>query len=127
MNRTSTLKLNHMLRKTIICSSLLVGVVIFALASSGGGKKKSTAAPIAAFAPVHTSGGFTLRSNPAYAGSSMFYARNDKQYTMVNSLVTYQKGNTTYIVPARYKINTASRLSFKSNLNLIDLKIRLCK
>ncbi|MEP7259256.1 MAG: hypothetical protein ABI687_12725 [Flavitalea sp.] len=116
-----------MLRKSIICSSLLIGVVIFALASSGGGKKKSSTAPLAAFTPVHASGGFTLRSNPAYAGSRMFNARSDKQYTMVNSLVTYQKGNTTYIVPARYKINSASRLSFKSNLNLIDLKIRICK
>ena len=40
MNQTFTLKLNHMIKKTL-ASITLLGVVGLALASSGGGKGKS--------------------------------------------------------------------------------------
>jgi len=77
--------------------------------------------------PIGPSGNLTLRSNPVYAGSQVFSSKSEKSFTLYNSVITYQKGNTTYVVPSRVKINSSSSLSFKSNLNVVDLKIRLCK
>lgn len=114
-----------MFRKSLFCATMMV-IVALAVASTGGGKKRSSSSPIAAFTPIGPSGNFVLASNPVYAGSQIFSSKSDKSMTLYNSLITYQKGNTTYVVPSRVKINS-SNLSFKSNLNVVDLKIRLCK
>jgi hypothetical protein len=124
-----TLKLNHMFKKFVVCATML-GVVAIALASTGGGKKKSIS-PSPAFTPLRSAGVFTLKSKPGYSGSLVVRTENHKNITY-KSLVTYQAGNTIYIVPNQYKMNSQSKLCFKSNvsrsnLNLVDLKLRLCK
>lgn len=126
-----TLKLNHMLKKTIISATML-GVVVIALASSGGGKKK-TASSNLGIIPVRANGTFVMKSKPSYSGSHILRTVNSKNTTIIRSVVTYQQGNTTFIVPSQYRLNNSSKLSFKSglsfrsNLNVVDLKLRLCK
>lgn len=115
--------------KKSIASATMLGVVFFALASTGGGKKKS-ATPNPAFTPV-SPGVFTMRSNPHYAGSQFLKTINLKNETVYKSVITYQKGNTIYVVPSQYRMNNqskisfASRPSFRSNLNLLDLRLNL--
>ena len=46
---------------------------------------------------------FTLRAGAAYKGSLNSFEIAPQQ-TIVRSLVTYQKGNTTFIYPYKYKI-----------------------
>jgi hypothetical protein len=125
MQKFFTLKLNHMLKKSIVCATML-GLVIIALASSGGGKKKA-ANPTPAFTSIRSTGGFSLKSRPTYSGSQVFGTVNQKNSILYKTVITYQKGNTIYVVPSRYRLNAPTKLSFKSNLNVIDLKIRLCK
>lgn len=131
MKRIFTLKLNHMLKKSLICATML-GVVAIALASSGGGKKKSSTSALGLI-PVKANGTFTLKSKPNYSGSHVLSTMNLRNSTVYRSIITYQKGNTTFIVPSKYRVNNPAKLSFnsatsfRSNLKMLDLKLNLCK
>ncbi len=121
-----------MLKKTLISATLL-GVVVIALASSGGGKKKAASNSALGIIPIRANGTFSLKSKPSYSGSHLLSATYQKNSTVYRSVITYQKGNTTFIVPSRYRLNNAAKLSFKSapayksNLKMVDLKLRLCR
>ena len=112
-----------MLKRLITCS-LTIGIVALALASSGGGDKKRSAVR-SDITPLNSSG-FTLKSGPKYTGSLMYSAQKNKSFVLYSTVVTYQKGNTIYVLPYKYKMNTA-KPCFKSNLNVVDLEIRLHK
>ena len=115
-----------MLRKIMISFGML-GIVALALASSGGdGNKRRGSSIRGAFAPVRLSNGLILRPNPTYAGSQIFRTECDKNFVLYNAVVTYQKGNIIYILPSHYKMHSSTSL-FKSNLNVLDLKIRIHK
>ena len=120
-----------MLKKFIVCATL-VGLVVIALASSGGGKKKSTGSTLGMI-PIRSNGTFTLKTKPSYSGSMLFSTGSLRNSTSYRSVITYQKGNTTFMVPSQYKLNNQRKLSFnsnttfRSNLNVVDLKVRLCR
>ena|SRR5687767_5309383 len=130
MYKIFTLKLNHMLKKSLVCATML-GLVVIALASSGGGKKKSSGTTLGII-PIRSST-FNLKSKPSYSGSFLYTTANLKNSTMYRSVITYQKGNTTFIVPSQYRLNNQRKLTFnsnqtsKTNLNALDLKVRLCR
>jgi hypothetical protein len=112
-----------MLKKTVICFAM-IGVVVLAVASSGGGSKKKTSLK-SGFTPVRTTQGLTLKAGPHYMGSRTFSTQ--KNHTILyNTLVTYQKGNTIYILPYKYK-GPVGKTTSRNNLNALDLKIRLRK
>lgn len=77
------------------------------------------------YTPIKTTNGFTLKAGPAYTGSHIFSTERNKSFVTLGTVVTYQKGNTVYIMPQQVKMNT--KPTFKSNFNLLDLKIRLHK
>lgn len=108
----------------------MLGVVVIALASSGGGKKKSVNSNMGII-PVRSNGAFTLKAKPAYSGSHVLSTTTLKNSTVYRSVITYQKGNTTFIVPSQYRLNNRisfnSGLTHRSNLKLVDLKLNLCR
>lgn len=125
MQDNSTLKLNLMLKKTIVSLSL-VGVVALALASSGGGNRKKAAKLVTPeFTPIKTSTGFSMRSGISYTGSLITSAQKAKNSINLKALSTFQKGNNIYIVPNTHRITTIK--TQKNNLNLLDLRINLYK
>jgi hypothetical protein len=130
MEVNSTLKLNHMLKKTII-SCAMIGAFALALASSGGGdKKKAEALRKPDFTPIRTTNGFTLKAGPAYTGSHTFSSvRCNSNFITRNTVVTYQQGNKVFILPYKPRVNVtpAVNSSYRNNLNAFDLKIRLRK
>ena len=120
-----------MLKKSLVCATML-GLVVIALASSGGGKKKSSGSTLGII-PIRANGTFTLKSKPTYSGSFLYTTASLKNSTTYRSVITYQKGNTTFIVPNQYRLNNNQRkLTFssnqiRSNLNVVDLKFKLCR
>jgi hypothetical protein len=109
-----------MLKKSIICF-VMIGGVVLALASSGGGKNKNSGTLGSGFTPIRTTNGFTLKAGPNYSGSFTSQARSG---VLHNTILTYQKGNTIFILPYDYKMkNPGSR----SNLNLLTLRVKLHK
>ena len=109
--------------KKSLASILLLGVVVLAMASSGGGKNKKKASLNTNFCTSAHSG-FTLKSGPQYTGSLAF-TKKTKEFVLHNSVMAYQKGNTIYILPYKYKLSNEP--AFKSNLKVVDLKFRLHK
>jgi hypothetical protein len=119
-----------MLKKTLV-SATMVGLVVIALASSGGGKKK--AGSTVGIIPIRANGTFNIKAKPSYSGSFLYSTANLKNSTVYRSVITYQKGNTTFIVPSQYRMNNQRKIAFnsgqgfKTNLNAVDLKVRLCR
>src|SRR5882672_6116637 len=129
MQRPNTIMMRKLMRKTIVCV-LMIAVVGLTFASKGGGgdKKSSNKIPLKTeFVPIRTTGTFTLKAGPSYTGSFLLGQEKTKSYISINSLVTYQKGNSIFIIPNTYKVNTPVLMdgSRKTNLQLLDLRIKM--
>lgn len=85
---------------------LLIAVSAFAsFATLGEGNKKSGRSTSSLLSSRTTKpGSFTLRSGYTYRGNQVITAQTQKKYINLNTTVTYQKGNTTYIVPLKKKV-----------------------
>jgi len=106
----------------------MVAVVGLASASmGGGGKEKAKNKVNANFTPIRTTDGFTLKAGPSMMGNFSLGTVKTPNYISFNTLITYQKGNSIYIMPYHYKINTSMYLdnSNSNNLRLLDLKISM--
>jgi len=113
--------------KKMLTSILLVAAGIFAIASMGGGGSKAKDKSVKPeFTPIRTTNGFTIKAGPAYHGSFLLGQERNKNLVSLNSIVTYQKGNTTYIIPCKYKVQTAVSPA-NSNLQLFNLKFKMHK
>ena len=101
----------------------------FASKGGGGDNKKANVPLKTNFVPIRTTSGFTLKAGPTYAGSYSVGTENTHNYVSFNTLVTYEKGNSIYIMPYKYKMNTSSVYlnNSGSNLQLLDLRIKMHK
>ena len=121
--------LRKLMRKTLI-STLMVAVVGLAFASKGGGgEKKDTTKNVPLktnFTPIRTTNGFTLKAGSTMTANYLLGTEKTATYVSFNTLVTYQKGNSLYVMPYKYKINTSMFLNTSgSNMRLLDLRINV--
>ena len=115
--------------RRVSISTILVGLTFFTFASIGGDKNKSKSASLHSnFNPIRTNRGFTLREGITYRGSMILKQEKTSTSISYNSLITYQKGNSIYILPNKYKVPLKPEQSSpKTNLQLLQLKFKLCK
>jgi len=113
--------------RQMVVSTLLLAVVGLAVASKGGGGDKGKkAAPLKTdFTPIRTTGNFTLKSTPAYSGSFFLGQEKTKTTVSFNTLVTYEQGNSIFIMPYKYKVNVPGAANGRNNLQLLDLRINM--
>jgi hypothetical protein len=113
--------------RKLLVATVLVGIAGLAFSSMGGEKrnKKSSSVP-ADFTPIRTTAGFTLRAGPSYKGSLGFNQNKASNPLNFNTLITYQKGNTTYILPYNHRVNIGSCGS-SDNTQMLHLKVRMHK
>jgi hypothetical protein len=124
ISNTSIFK-NNIARKAAICFALTaIAILTFGSSGGGGGDKNKTRNFNKDFTTIRTSSGFTLKAGPIYGGSQLLNVKKQKDVVLLTSVVTYQKGNTTFILPYKYKM---SKPTAKSNLNVFDVKIPLHK
>ena len=123
ISKLAKLKQN-VVRKVGICFALTAVAILTFGSSGGGGDKNKNKNFNRDFTTIRTSGGFTLKAGPMYGGSQLLNVKNQKDVVCLSGLVTYQKGNTTFILP--YKSRMA-KPAVKSNLNAFDVKIKLHK
>ncbi|HEX6180081.1 MAG TPA: hypothetical protein VFZ47_02490 [Chitinophagaceae bacterium] len=115
-------------RKSAICFALtVIAILTFASKGGGGGDKNKNVPVTSQFTPIRTTNGFTLKSGPVYRGSQLFSQQKKNDVITLNSVITYKKGNTTYILPYRYRMNLPTNTAKKNNLNVVDFKINLRK
>ena len=79
----------------------LIGLSVVAFASLGDGKTKGKKNSLLNSRPTVTPGKFTLKSGYQYRGSQIINQQTQNNTFTRNSLVTYQKGNMTYILPVK--------------------------
>jgi hypothetical protein len=115
----------HTIRLGVV-SILLLGVTVFAFASKGGGDKKKHREFDNNFTPIDAASSFTLKQTPVYSGTLMSFRSETNNRISLNAMITYQKGNTTFILPYQYKvcIGPASN-SGKTNLQFLGVKIQI--
>jgi hypothetical protein len=85
---------------------LLIAVsAVASFATLGDGKKKSNLPKSSLLSSRTTTPGyFSLRSGYTYRGNQVINPQSQDRYINFNTTVTYQKGNTTYIVPLKKKV-----------------------
>jgi len=121
--------MRKLIRQAVI-STLLLTIVGLAFASKGGGgdKKNNRNIPLKTeFTPIRTTGNFTLKSTPAYSGSFFLGQEKTKTTVSFNTLVTYEQGNSIFIMPYKYKVDMPGVTdgSIKPSLQLLDLRIKM--
>jgi hypothetical protein len=115
------------MRKLLISASLIAIVGLAIASKGGGGDKQKTTTLKTNFVPIRTTNGFTLKVGPTFTGSSIVSTQKTREYVSFNTLITYQHGNMTYIMPHTYKIDTRVFMQNNSgsNLSLLDLRINM--
>ena len=88
----------------------LVGLSVAAFATLGDGKGKKKSSLLSS-KPTITPGKFSMKSGYQYRGSQIINQKKDNNSFTRNSLVTYQKGNMTYILPVKTIIPDKVKLS----------------
>jgi hypothetical protein len=114
------------LTRKIAISGLMVVIVALAFASKGGGDKRN--GPGKEFTPIRSLNTFTLKTSSLSSGNYSFYHEKETNRVSVNSFVTFQKGNSIFILPYKYKVNMPSfNTAPKTNLQFIGVKIKMPK
>lgn len=88
---------------TIIC--ITASLVTFAALGDGkndGGKKAQQKSLLSVKTAPYNFKNFSLKSRYNYRGNNIFSAQ--EKYITLNTVATYQKGNTTYILPMKKKV-----------------------
>ena len=98
-------KIWNLIGKKLAVILLLAVFTIASFATLGDGKKKSDL-PKNSILSSRTAkpGSFSLRSGYTYRGNQVISTKSQNKYISLNTTVTYQKGNTTYIVPLKKKV-----------------------
>lgn len=110
-------------------SLLLFAVTALAFASKGGGDKKKHREFENSFTPINAASTFSLKKSPLYSGSTVTMRPQSDNRISMNAMITYQRGNTTFILPYQYKVNVGpvSNYSPKSNLQFLGVRIQMRK
>jgi len=109
--------------------SLLLAVTALAFASTGGGKKKRHELENN-FTPINAASSFSLKKTSLYSGSMVFFHSQTENKVSLSAMITYQRGNTTFILPYQYKVNigpVSANYGTKSNLQFLGVRIQMPK
>jgi hypothetical protein len=98
MNRPSKIS-KHLIRRKLATLVLIsVSVAAFATLGDSGKQKRVNEDPVLL---SYSAKNFSLRSNYNYRSNNFFNAPAKKEFIMLNPVITYQKGNSVYIVPLK--------------------------
>ena len=125
----TTLQMKKLMRYVFFFMSFLI-IVGLAFGSKGGDKNKKRNANLKTnFVPIRVISPFILKNGFSYSGSHILGMQKENSSFSVNSIITYQRGNTTFIMPYKYKVNNSAfnMPPAKSNLQMLDVKISMHK
>ena len=93
------------LTKIVMILLILNGIMLTTFADRGVGKKKTKVSlNIVNNTSFSKALSFNLKTGLKYKGSLISSVENNKTSILYNTLVTYQKGNTIYIIPYKQKV-----------------------
>lgn len=92
-----------MLRRKLATALCLIASLA-AFATLGDGGKRSNNRNLLTYKTPAGYHNFSLKSGYNYRGNNILSSTNSGRAIMLNTVVTYQKGNATYILPLKKKI-----------------------
>jgi len=90
--------------KSIFISAILAGVALVSFADRGIRKKAKARVTLNVPQNNFRQQIFDVNSGLRYKGSLLVRNTPEQSYLTTNTLVTYQKGNTVYILPYKQKV-----------------------
>jgi hypothetical protein len=91
--------------KILLVIGVCFGIALSSLADGGIGRKKNRATVnIAAPSTLRAAISLNLKAGLKYTGSLLTKQQASSNSIFTSSLVTYQKGNTVYIIPYKHVI-----------------------
>lgn len=119
-------------RKKLALVALYVSfsAISFANFGDGDGDKLKSGIPAwknESFAPIKLSESFTLKAGPNFRNTTIFNEEKrqpapNPNYLQINALVTYQKGNVTYILPRSQRVSVSAG---HTSVQAINLKVNI--
>jgi hypothetical protein len=102
--KLSATKIKCLLKKKIATAVLITAsVAAFATIGDGGGKKGQTKSTYSSKFS-YSAKNFSLRSEYNYKGNNILNSQSAPKFIVLNTTITYQKGNTTYVMPLKKKV-----------------------
>jgi len=90
---------------------------VFAVSGTSNGDDRTSKMKV--YSNLKTAIPFSLKYGHGYNGSKTFNFSRSDQYMVMNSIITYQKGNVVYVLPHQNKIKIPSFIklgpTYKSN------------
>ena len=96
----------NILTKKTAALIMISAMAIAAFASLGDGKSKGKKTSLLNNNNSFIPGKFSLKSGYQYRGSQVINQQKTNSVLNLNSLVTYQRGNMTFILPIKTTVNT---------------------
>ena len=97
MNLTASIIKRLLKRK--LATAVLVSASLAAFATLGDGGRKDIRTP----ASIDRFNARTFSLRTGYCNNNLLHPRQEK-FILLNTVVTYQKGNATYIIPLKKKV-----------------------
>ena len=111
-------------QSVMITALAICGINAFAaIGIGGGGKTKQNSIGID-FTPISVANSFTLKGNFSYKGGRIMSEERTPNVITFNSIVTYQQGNTTYIMPYKSSVSLTPTPS-SNGLQMLNLKVKI--
>lgn len=105
MNTRRKIIFRFLTRKAVTLT--LIGIsALAAYATLGDGRSKGKKKSILNNKMIITPGKFSLKSGYQYRGSQVINQERSNNTITLNSVITYQKGNMTYILPLKTTVLT---------------------
>jgi hypothetical protein len=100
MKLTAT-KIKRLVKRKLATAVLVTAyLAAFATLGDDGGKKGAKSLS----SELNTKISFSLRTPYNYKSNSLFSPTKPQKFIMLNTAITYQKGNATYILPLKKKV-----------------------
>ena len=99
MKLTAT-KIKRLIKRKLVTAVLVTAsVAAFATLGDDGGKKGTRSR----FSELNANT-FSLRTPYNYKSNTLFSTSRPQKFIMLNTVITYQKGNATYVLPLKRKV-----------------------
>lgn len=111
--KISTIIYRHLKLKLAAVLVVTASMAAFATLGDGGKKHFHSKKLLSAKTSIANFKSFSLRSGYNYRGNTVFStAPASNKYIMLNTVVTYEKGNNTYILPMKRKVLLTDKVKF---------------
>lgn len=104
--KPTTYTTTEIVRKKLVTALFVVAsLAAFATLGDGGEKgRQQSRSQLLARTGFNNFKDFTLKSTYNWRGNTVFSPNHDAKYITLNNVISYQKGNSTYILPMKRKV-----------------------